>query len=138
MIHRAATFLLTCALLTGMHCTTDSLAAAEPATIVTFGDSTTATRGPLVVYSMILAKELPQQGVPVKVINAGIGGNTTQNAVARFEKDVLAKQPDLVVIQFGQRFRCRCLERSSRESLARISETVRGQPPFPHRSAAGT
>lgn len=101
MIHRAATFLLTCALLTGMHCTTASLSAAEPATIVTFGDSTTATRGPLVVYSMILAKELPQQGLPVKVINAGIGGNTTQNAIARFEKDVLAKQPDLVVIQFG-------------------------------------
>ena len=75
--------------------------AADPVTIVTFGDSTTATRGPLVVYSMILARELPKQGIPAQVINAGIGGNTTRNAVARFEKDVLQKKPDLVVIQFG-------------------------------------
>lgn len=70
-------------------------------TIVTFGDSTTATRGPLVVYSMILAQELPAAGIPVKVVNSGIGGNTTQQAVARFEKDVLQHNPDLVVIQYG-------------------------------------
>lgn len=103
MIHRATTFLCYCSLLTVILFLTNDLPAADPkpATIVTFGDSTTAPRGPLVVYSTILAKELPQQGIPVNVINAGIGGNTTQNAVARFEKDVLAKQPDLVVIQFG-------------------------------------
>lgn len=70
-------------------------------TIVTFGDSTTAPRGPLVVYSKILASELPQPGFPVKVINSGIGGNTTSQAMARFEKDVLRHQPDLVVIQYG-------------------------------------
>jgi len=103
MIHRAAAFLSCCSLLTITLFLTNELSAADqkPTTIVTFGDSTTAPRGPLVVYSTILAKELPQQGIPVKVINAGIGGNTTQNAVARFEKDVLDKQPDLVVIQFG-------------------------------------
>lgn len=103
MDHRTSVFRFACSLLAIALLIVCPLNAAdkEPVTIVTFGDSTTATRGPLVVYSMILQKELPQQGLPVKVINAGIGGNTTQNAIARFEKDVLAKQPDLVVIQFG-------------------------------------
>ncbi len=73
----------------------------DSTTVVTFGDSTTAPRGPLVVYSKILAKELPLQGFPVKVINSGIGGNRTNQARARLKKDVLDHQPDVVVIQFG-------------------------------------
>ncbi len=70
-------------------------------TIVVFGDSTTAARGKLEIYANLLASELPAMGIPTGIINAGIGGNTTQNATSRFEKDVLEKNPDLVVIQFG-------------------------------------
>lgn len=70
-------------------------------TIVVFGDSTTATRGKLEIYGNLLARELPAKGIPAEIVNAGIGGNTTQMAVNRFEKDVLEKNPDLVVIQFG-------------------------------------
>lgn len=73
----------------------------SPMTIVAFGDSTTAPRGPLVVYADLLRKELPQRGGPVKVINAGVPGNTTADGRARFERDVLAHKPQLVVIQFG-------------------------------------
>jgi len=69
--------------------------------IVAFGDSTTAPRGALVVYSDLLRKELPSRGVGATVVNAGVGGNTTQMARARFRKDVLARKPDLVIIQFG-------------------------------------
>ena len=106
MYHRVVSFLFCGSLFAGslLCCTSMSASekeSTEPFTIVTFGDSTTAKRGQLVVYSMILQKDLPQQGLPVKVINAGIGGNTTQNAIARFEKDVLQEKPDLVVIQFG-------------------------------------
>lgn len=106
MYHRVVSFMFCCSLFAGSLLSLSSLSAAEkesaePFTIVTFGDSTTATRGPLVVYSMILEKELPPAGIPVKVINAGIGGNTTRQAVARFEKDVLLHDPDLVVIQYG-------------------------------------
>ena len=50
---------------------------------------------------MILQKELPTEDKPVKVVNSGIGGHTTQNAIARFNKDVLQHDPDLVVIQYG-------------------------------------
>jgi lysophospholipase L1-like esterase len=70
-------------------------------TIVLLGDSTTAPRGALVVYANLLEKELPARGIEAKVINAGVGGNSTADARRRFERDVLAHQPDVVVIQFG-------------------------------------
>ncbi len=70
-------------------------------TVVAFGDSTTAPRGPLVVYAHLLAAELPAAGQPVRVINAGVGGNTTDMARARFEHDVLQAHPAVVIIQFG-------------------------------------
>ena len=71
--------------------------AAEPVTLVAFGDSTTALRGSLTVYATILQEEL--RGV--RVINAGIGGNTTEMARTRFDKDVLAHKPAIAIIQFG-------------------------------------
>ncbi|MBI5817791.1 MAG: exo-alpha-sialidase [Verrucomicrobia bacterium] len=71
--------------------------AAEPVTLVAFGDSTTALRGSLTVYATILQEEL--RGV--RVINAGIGGNTTEMGRARFDKDVLAHKPAIAIIQFG-------------------------------------
>lgn len=74
------------------------LAQSEPLKIVAFGDSITAPRKGLTVYSDILQEEF---GDAAKVINAGIGGNTTAHAIARFEKDVLAHEPDLVIMQFG-------------------------------------
>ena len=77
------------------------LATEKEITVVTFGDSTTAPRGPLRVYAQILEEELPQHGHSVRVINAGVGGNSTQRARARFDRDVLAHDPDVVVIQFG-------------------------------------
>ncbi len=71
---------------------------AEPdrQTIVAFGDSITARRGSLRVYADILADELHAQ-----LINSGIGGHHTRMARARFERDVLAHQPDIAIILFG-------------------------------------
>jgi lysophospholipase L1-like esterase len=77
------------------------LATEKEITVVTFGDSTTATRGPLKVYSRIIQEEIAYHGPSVRVINSGIGGNSTQRARARFDKDVMAHNPDVVVIQFG-------------------------------------
>jgi lysophospholipase L1-like esterase len=74
---------------------------AEELVIVAFGDSTTASRGELKIYADTLEKELAEHGLPVRVINAGIGGNHTDHARARFEKDVLSRDPDTVIIQFG-------------------------------------
>jgi lysophospholipase L1-like esterase len=61
--------------------------------VVGFGDSTTAGRS----YCTVLAARI--SGITVE--NRGIGGNTTAMAAARFERDVLSINPDLVIIQFG-------------------------------------
>lgn len=69
--------------------------------IVAFGDSTTAPRGKLAVYADVLREELTKKKLEVVIINAGVPGNTTIQAKARFNKDVLLVEPDLVIIQFG-------------------------------------
>ena len=69
----------------------------DPVTIVAFGDSTTAARGATTIYGAILPEELRQ----VRLINAGVSGNTTEMARARFEADVLSHQPRVAIIQFG-------------------------------------
>lgn len=79
----------------------NTLTNANAFTIVAFGDSTTATRGNLMVYAQVLQDHLLMKSGNVQVINAGKGGNTTVNAKARFEKDVIACSPSLVIIAFG-------------------------------------
>ncbi len=69
--------------------------------MVAFGDSTTAPRGKLLVYADLLQRELPQKGVDASVINAGEGSSTTDHARKRFQHDVLARKPELVIVQFG-------------------------------------
>lgn len=76
------------------------VASANPA-VVTFGDSVTAPRDGLVVYADLLAEELRFEGEAVRVINRGVGGHTTAMGMARFGKDVIAENPDVVVIMFG-------------------------------------
>ncbi len=68
-----------------------------PVSIVAFGDSTTAPRGSMKVYATVLQEELRN----VRVINAGVPGNTTEMGSKRFEKDVIAAQPQIAIIQFG-------------------------------------
>lgn len=77
-------------------------AANEPVRIVAFGDSTTAPRLDLILYATLLEEELNRRSpVPVKVINAGVRGDTTDAAALRLDRDVLAHEPALVIIQFG-------------------------------------
>lgn len=61
-------------------------------TIIAFGDSLTARTGYVNMLYGYLGTE---------VVNAGVGGNNTVHAKARFETDVLALDPDIVIICFG-------------------------------------
>jgi lysophospholipase L1-like esterase len=77
----------------------------EPLTIVALGSSSTAghgASGPANSYPSQLAGELkrllPQ---PVVVINKGVGGETSPEMLARFDRDVLPFHPDLVIWQAG-------------------------------------
>ncbi len=39
--------------------------------------------------------------VPITVVNRGVNGEESHDMLARFERDVLAEHPDLVVWQVG-------------------------------------
>ncbi len=60
-------------------------------TVVCFGDSITK-RG----YPAMLGESLG-----VKAINAGVAGHTSAEGLRRMKKDVIDKNPDVVVIFFG-------------------------------------
>lgn len=70
--------------------------------IIAFGDSLTAgtlwwNNNGLDTYPDILARNFPDS----TVINAGKRGDSTYNALLRFDEDVLAEAPDIVIICFG-------------------------------------
>ncbi len=80
-----------------------------PITIVAFGDSVThGAVGPDEIdYETAYWNRLKQKinarrdYVPVNVINAGIGGAKTSDSVKRMDKQVLAHNPDLLIVCFG-------------------------------------
>ncbi|MEI4770032.1 SGNH/GDSL hydrolase family protein [Psychrobacillus sp. FJAT-51614] len=67
--------------------------------VVCFGDSITARKEGF--PSPILTFKLTTKLKNYHFINAGISGNTTEQAMQRFEKDVLARKPDIVTVLFG-------------------------------------
>ena len=69
--------------------------------IVAFGDSITEGKTgvtPDQNWLLLLGKKL---GPRYELFNAGVGGNSAREAMARFEKDVLARDPDAVLLEFG-------------------------------------
>jgi acyl-CoA thioesterase-1 len=70
----------------------------EGAVIVFFGDSITAGHG---VSRELAFPALISEQLEIPVVNAGIDGDTTTDALARLERDVLAHDPRLVIVEFG-------------------------------------
>ncbi|MCM8771369.1 MAG: GDSL-type esterase/lipase family protein [Candidatus Omnitrophica bacterium] len=66
--------------------------------IICFGNSITQGQGanPGHDYPALLSQKLD-----LPVINAGVSGDTTRDALARVQKDVLEKNPRLVIVEFG-------------------------------------
>lgn len=78
----------------------------EPVRIVCFGDSVTGVyyhTGSRRAYTDMLGLALKQthRRANLTMVNAGISGHTTVNALARIERDVLAHKPTLVTVMFG-------------------------------------
>ena len=74
--------------------------------VVCFGDSVTGVyyhTGSRRAYTDMLGIALRRIAARAKVqmINAGISGHTTADALARIERDVLRHRPDLVTVMFG-------------------------------------
>ena len=70
--------------------------------ILAFGDSLTEGSGlpPGSGYPEMLQKELDEGGYEYRVINAGIGGETTAGGVGRLDM-ALALKPDIVILELG-------------------------------------
>jgi acyl-CoA thioesterase-1 len=98
---------------------------AQP-TIVCFGDSITAGRGAPAGHSYpdYLQKLLDSRGYHYRVLNMGISGDTTKDAVARLP-NVLAAHPNLVVVELGGNDMLRGLPiTATRANLDRVISTL--------------
>jgi acyl-CoA thioesterase-1 len=77
--------------------------ASTPLTVVFLGDSLTAG------YGLEPEDALPEQveavwrsqGIDAVAVNAGVSGDTTANALARFDWSVAAAEPDLLIVALG-------------------------------------
>lgn len=106
------------------------IAANEPVNVVCFGDSVTGVyyhSGGRRAYTDMVEIGL-QQAWPdadITAMNAGISGHTTVNALARIDKDVLARKPDLVTVMFGLNDMTRVPLEEYRTNLKAIVEKCR-------------
>ncbi|HRY43104.1 MAG TPA: arylesterase [Thermoanaerobaculia bacterium] len=75
---------------------------ADAPLVVFLGDSLTAGLGLPVdqAYPAVVAAELARKGKPVRVVNAGVSGDTTAGGLRRAEW-VLTQRPDVLVLALG-------------------------------------
>ena len=77
--------------------------AAEPPTVLIFGDSLSAGYGVDVdqTWVALLQSRLESQGYEHRVINASISGETTQGGMTRIDPALANFDPDLVILELG-------------------------------------
>ncbi|HUZ94741.1 MAG TPA: arylesterase [Edaphobacter sp.] len=95
--------------------------------VVCFGDSLTAGYGadPGDSYPDYLQADLDARGYHYRVVNEGISGNTTKDAVARLDH-ILALKPAVVVVELGGNDGLRGLPiADSRANLDKIVATIK-------------
>ena len=78
------------------------LNAAETKTMVFFGDSITAGNGldPDEAYPALIQKKITDTGLPWRVVNAGLSGETTAGGLRRLDW-ILRQRVDLFIIELG-------------------------------------
>lgn len=108
-----------------------STAALRTPVVLFFGTSLTAGYGldPEQAFPSLIEKKARDEGVPIKVINAGLSGETTAGAVRRIDW-VLRTPVDLVVIENGANDALRGLSPdAARANLERVIGAVRAKQP---------
>ena len=96
--------------------------------VVFLGDSLTAGYGlgAEQAYPLLVEKRLEEQGIALKVVNAGVSGDTTAGGLSRLDW-LLSQKPDVVVVGLGGNDGLRGLpleqaERNLREIVRRSKE----------------
>ena len=104
-------------------------AAAATTTILAFGDSLFAGYGlpPEDGLSVQLEAALKKAGHDIRIVNAGVSGDTTAAGLSRLGWS-LADKPDLVLLELGANDALRGLDPlKARDNLDRMLEKLRGQ-----------
>ena len=99
--------------------------------VLFFGTSLTAGYGlaPEQAFPALIETKARQEGVPIRVVNAGLSGETTAGAVRRIDW-VLRTPADLVVIEGGANDALRGLSpEAARANLERLISAVRMKQP---------
>jgi len=108
-----------------------AMGAAETRTIIFFGDSITAGYGldPDEAYPALVQGKIREAGIPARVVNAGLSGETTAGGLRRL--DWILRQPvDVFVIELGANDGLRGLApASSQSNLQAIIDRVRQRHP---------
>ncbi len=106
------------------------LESGQPVRLVAFGDSITGVyyhtggrRAWCDLVGLALQRLYPQ--ARIELINAGISGNTTADALARIDADVLRHEPNLVFVMFGMNDTARLPAADFRANLRQIVERLR-------------
>ncbi len=99
--------------------------------VLFFGTSLTAGAGldPEQAFPALIEKKAEAEGLPIKVVNAGLSGETTAGAARRIDW-VLRTPADLVVIEGGANDALRGLSPdAARRNLERVIAAVRQKQP---------
>ncbi|HET7340321.1 MAG TPA: arylesterase [Methylomirabilota bacterium] len=103
-------------------------ARADERVIVTLGDSLTAGLGVAAdeAYPALLQARLQREGLPYRVVNAGVSGDTTAGGRRRLDW-VLRAHPEIVIVALGANDGLRGLPvPAMRDNLVAIVERLRG------------
>ena len=103
-------------------------------TLLVFGDSLSAAYGiaPSQGWVSLLAERLAKQGLPWKVVNASVSGETTAGGLRRLPEDLRRHKPDAVVIELGANDALRGQPiagiRANLDEMIRLVHRARAQP----------
>src|SRR6188768_4317674 len=111
--------------------TNDSVTIAKKKTIVFFGNSLTAGYGlsPSQAFPAIIQKKIDSLGLPYRVVNAGVSGETSSGGNTRI--DWILKQPvDIFILELGANDGLRGIPLSeTKKSLQFIIDKVKAKYP---------
>jgi len=103
-------------------------------TLLVFGDSLSAAYGiaPSQGWVSLLAERIAKQGLPWKVVNASVSGETTAGGLRRLPEDLRRHKPDAVVIELGANDALRGQPiagiRANLDEMIRLVHRARAQP----------
>lgn len=103
----------------------------QPSTILVLGDSLAAGYGvePSEAFPALLQREIDKRGLPWKIINAGLSGDTTAGGLRRLDW-LLRQKIDILLLELGGNDALRGVPLdSTRNNLEAIIDKVRSQNP---------